>query len=326
MPATFKAQGASNGDFDKYVKKTTLYVYTDDNIKRVSYAGGIAGICNIMKRNPDEVEDDDLSNLYANLYRARRLYLTGTPEISGEVVGGIFGFLSENSNMSDCDITVSSGMHLKSTRVAGGLVGHSLGEIKRCTIQNSNQGSLDNIIKTNYSKYDNAKTDLDLGVEDLFGGSDTEYRAMFIGGLVGVMEYGTILNSYSRVTVASLNSLYAGGVVGLAFAGTSLNSVYTTGSVMSYSAFGGIFGYVTDEISEENDVFFNLSGNKKVGNNSITNIDLTNVVGANIWKNSHINTTRKSTLSPNQPEAKIGALAGKIVKNVIESEIRKGFA
>lgn len=319
MPATFKAQGASNGDFDKYVKKTTLYVYDDDNIKRVSYAGGIAGICNIMKRNPDEVEDDDLSNLYANLYRARRLYLTGTPEISGEVVGGIFGFLSENSNMSDCDITVSNGMHLKSTRVAGGLVGHSLGEIKRCTIQNSNQESLDNIIKTNYSKYDNAKTDLDLGVEDLFGGSDTEYRAMFVGGLVGVMEYGTILNSYSRVTVASLNSLYAGGVVGLAFAGTSLNSVYTTGSVMSYSAFGGIFGYVTDEISEENDVFFNLSGNKKVGNNSITNIDLTNVVGANIWKNSHINTTRKSTLSPNQPEAKIGALAGRIVKNVADN-------
>jgi len=307
MPTTFKADGASDGNFDNYVNKTTLYDYSKDNIKNVSYAGGIAGICNIMKRNPDEVEDDDLSNLYANLYRARRLYLSGTPEITGEVVGGIFGFLSENSNMSDCDITVSSGMHLKSTRVAGGLVGHSLGEIKRCIIQNSNQDALDNIIKSSYSKYDNAKTDIDHGVEDLFGGMDVEYRAMFVGGLVGVLQEGTILNSYSRVTVASRNSLYAGGLVGLALRGTHLSSVYTTGSVMSFSAFGGIFGYVTDKAGGNNGSFFSseINGGEAV-------IELTNVVGANIWKYSHLDVTRKSVLSPNQLDANLGSLAGRI--------------
>lgn len=294
------------GSFDSFVRKNTLYDVETNNISSVSYAGGIAGICNIIKRDPTSVSDIKLSSLYNNLYRARRLYLSGTPTISGEVVGGIFGYLAENANMSDCEITVSSGMHLKSTRIAGGLVGHNLGEIKRSTIENDNQASLDALINKNIKAYDNATSDITLGVEDMYGADSTEYRAMFAGGLVGFMQEGKLLNSYNRVTVNSKNSLYAGGIIGLSLGGTLLDSVYTTASVYSYVSYGGVFGYVTDKLG----TYFFTSNLEDA-----SPISLTNVVAGNIWKFSHLNISRKNELSPNAKDAAIGMLAGRVASD-----------
>lgn len=290
--------------FDNFVKTNTLYDVETNNITNVSYAGGIAGICNIVKRDPTTVSDIRLSSLYNNLYRARRLYLTGTPTISGEVVGGIFGYLAENANMSDCEIKVSKGMHFKSSRLVGGLVGHNLGEIKRSTIENIDQTAIDEAIKKNPKAYDNVKSDVVVGVEDVYGGDDTEYRAMFAGGLIGLMQAGKLLHSYNRITVASKNSLYAGGIVGLSLGGTLLDSVYTTGSVYAYVAYGGVFGYVADKIG--GGTFFSKALD------TTEHISLNNVVAGNIWKFSHLNTIRKNELSPNMEDAKLGMLVGRV--------------
>lgn len=304
-------------DFDSFVKKAQLYNPTTlptstfgsygedvvDNVKSVSYAGGIAGICIINKQNTDSTElDAETINLYNNLYRARRLYIKGTPVISGEVAGGIFGYLSANSNLSDCDITVEEGMQIKASRLAGGLVGHSMGEIKRCTIENSDQETIDSAINKNPDNYDNVKVDKYTGSNTLFGDKSTEFKAMFLGGLVGFMGAGSVKKSYNRVNVVSYNSLYAGGVVGLSLGGTTFEEVYTTASVQSYYAYGGFIGYLTDSVG--GDKFF-------VDNVANANqITLNGVVLSNIWQYSHLDTTRKSTLSPNASPAKLGSIVG----------------
>lgn len=304
-------------DFDSFVKKAQLYNPTTlptstfgsygedvvDNVKSVSYAGGIAGICIINKQNTDSQElDAETINLYNNLYRARRLYIKGTPVISGEVAGGIFGYLSANSNLSDCDITVEEGMQIKASRLAGGLVGHSMGEIKRCTIENSDQETIDSAINKNPDNYDNVKVDKYTGSNTLFGDKSTEFKAMFLGGLVGFMEAGSVKKSYNRVNVVSYNSLYAGGVVGLSLGGTTFEEVYTTASIQSYYAYGGFIGYLTDSVG--GDKFF--VDNVANGNQ----ITLNGVVLSNIWQYSHLDTTRKSTLSPNASPAKLGSIVG----------------
>lgn len=321
LPYTLKQD-----NFETFVGKSVLYEPAKNNIAEVSYAGGIVGICNITKRDPEEVDDETLSTLYNNLYRARRLYLNGTPTIEAEVAGGIFGYLSENSNLSDCDVTVKEGMHIKSTRLAGGLVGHNLGEIKRCTIENDNQTEIDALIKRNPKQYDNAKTDISLGVENLYGADDTAYRAMFVGGLVGFMQRGTLLNCYNRVTVASKNSLYAGGLVGIALGGTTLDTCYVTGSVQAYVGIGGVIGYVTDTIGgtdssndQTNPLFFenecdSKSNEEKYRLNEekeVLAVNLTNIVAANIWKYSHLDVSRRSSVSTNATPAFLGSLAGK---------------
>ena len=286
--------------FDSVVGKSTLYDSSIDNVKNVSYAGGVVGIINIQKLDPLLADDAKLANLYSNFYRARRLYLKGTPTISGEVVGGISAYLSGISNISDSEVVVSEGMHLKSTRVTGGLIGHNDGEIKRCFVVNDNQTAIDAIIEKDYEKLDNATTDIVLGTNTLYGDADTAYKATFVGGLVGLFKSGEIYNSYNRVNVVSYNSLYAGGLVGYITGNTTIKNCYTTASVQSFFSFGGLFGVAGN--NNESYFFTNLSASGKVS--------MSQVVAANIWQYSHLNTSRMSSVSPNAANATVGMLVG----------------
>jgi len=312
------------GEEDYYVNsihkavedRRALLGYSGDNLTFVSYAGGIVGICE-NNRYPtmdellivSEEERGDADDTRANMYRSRRLYTEGNVSISGEVVGGIFGYLSDNSNMSDCELVAGTTMKLNASRIAGGLVGHSEGDIKRCYVENDNQKEIDDDIAKNYEKYDNSTSDISLGTQTLF-----QSNAMYIGGLVGVNYNAKIEYAYNKVNVVNKESLYAGGAVGLSIQ-SKYDQIYTTGSVYAYRGIGGFIGLVTTNI-EAIDFYDNFANPDakyifaKLDDNA-SSTSITNVVIANIWSYSHLNTNRDTLANPNSVSASIGMIAGK---------------
>lgn len=292
-----------------------------DNIKDVSYAGGIVGICenNKFEILQDIETDDDsegdkkrVSQIRENMYRSRRLYTMGNVTITGEVVGGIFGHMSMSSNMSDCEILVYDNMSLKGSRIAGGLIGHNEGDIKRCYVENVNQQEIDKDIEKNINKYDNATSDYSIGAQNLFSSN-----AMYIGGLVGLNYASTIEYSYNKVNVANKESLYAGGIIGLSIQ-SKISDTYVTGSVYAYEAIGGLIGLATDNVSSfdnkrmffANDALKYIFTTNTEGSSSIA--EIYNVVISNIWKYSHLNPYRNTIAKPNATDAQIGMLVGQV--------------
>jgi hypothetical protein len=263
------------------------------------------------------------------MYRLRRLSTTGNITIEGEVVGGLFGYLSESSNVSDCDLVVTDNMALKGSRAVGGFVGHNEGDVKNCTVVNYNQDSIDEDLEKDIigktPKYDNATENYDIGAQNLFQGN-----AMFIGGIAGMNFAGKIEKTYNRVNVACENSLYAGGIVGLSIKG-EYSDIYVTGSVYGFSAIGGMIGIAisptnVSELNESKELgFFMTDDNPSDGvtpisdmpakaisinaDNTITS-SITNVILSNIWKYSHLNVIRSTMAKPNAQPAKIGMLVG----------------
>lgn len=309
------ASGIANPIYKAVMDRRELTGYAGDNIEYVSYAGGIVGICENNKYAPIETilaagkETQPVDETRANMYRSRRLYTEGDVSIAGEVVGGIFGYLSENSNMSDCELVAGTSMKLSASRIAGGLIGHNEGDIKRCYVENINQEAIDADIAKNYKKYDNATSDIALGTQTLF-----QSNAMYIGGLVGINYNAKIEYAYNKVNVVNKESLYAGGAVGLSIQ-SEYNQIYTTGSVYAYRGIGGFIGLVTTNIEAIDfyDNFANADAKyifaKLDSTASITSI--TNVVIANIWSYSHLNINRDTLANPNSTYASIGMIAGK---------------
>ena len=61
-----------------------------------------------------------------------------------------------------------------------------------------------------------------------------------VGGLVGALYYGTIINSYSTVSVAGDSRV--GGLVGSKWGGGTITNCYSTGSVSGNDSVGGLVG------------------------------------------------------------------------------------
>lgn len=226
-----------------YSTGTTEQVIAD-TIKNISYAGGIAGIIDVNENS----KDDSLKKLdYTD--RIRQCYVNESITLSGDVVGGLAGYVGSDSHLSNSEFVVCENTTLNALRVGGVIIGHNEGVLNRVVVRYNNQKQVDSnfyIAENNtqnnsayYNALDNARSDsaYTLNIRsDVFSGN-----AHYIGGIIGANIGGTIKNSYSRLNVVNINSAYAGGIIGLNVGG-ELNSVYTTGSVKGYFATGGIIG------------------------------------------------------------------------------------
>lgn len=212
-----------------------------DTIKNISYVGGIAGIIDVNK-NPNNSKLD-----YTD--RIRQCYVNQSIILSGDVVGGLAGYVGKDSCLSNSEFVICENTTLNALRVGGAIVGHNEGSLNRVLVKYNNQKQVDanfynaeNNTQNNsayYNALDNARSDsaytLDIR-SDVFG-----ENAHYIGGIIGANFGGTLKNSYSRLNVVNINSAYAGGLIGLNIGG-ELDTVYTTGSVTGYFATGGIIG------------------------------------------------------------------------------------
>jgi len=322
-PNLFKATNSllddsSYGSYEIFNKTEDNGVVSIKNAKTISYAGGIIGIFDVDARPSDEQNKRSLFNA-----KARSLEVSGNVTLVGEVVGGVFGAIGVDSTASEISFIVSDNAEpeLIASRVAGGVVGENRGSLERALISQTleTQKKIDNEYKA--SATGTGYKIINKGYSDLFSGN-----AHFIGGLVGFNNGGQITNSYSKVNVSNIDSLYAGGVAGLNTGG-KIAYVYTTSSVNAFRGVGGFIGLHTEapvtlddnkQLSFKEEIIKFLFLDTKSGNVEAhilpnSNTTISNIVAANVWREEDLYTDR--SLLYNNTALKIGAIFGNIIMN-----------
>lgn len=322
-PNLFKATNSllddsSYGSYEIFNKTEDNGIVSIKNAKTISYAGGIIGIFDVDARPSDEQNKRSLFNA-----KARSLEVSGNVTLVGEVVGGVFGAIGVDSTASEISFIVSDNAEpeLIASRVAGGIVGENRGSLERALISQTleTQKKIDNEYKA--SATGTGYKIINKGYSDLFSGN-----AHFIGGLVGFNNGGQITNSYSKVNVSNIDSLYAGGVAGLNTGG-KIAYVYTTSSVNAFRGVGGFIGLHTEapvtlddnkQLSFKEEIIKFLFLDTKSGNVEAhilpnSNTTISNIVAANVWREEDLYTDR--SLLYNNTALKIGAIFGNIIMN-----------
>lgn len=286
------------------------YDGTENTLKTISYAGGIAGIVDVNGRT----NDVKTAQKYA---RIRKLDVYGNTTISGDIVGGIFGYVGTSSTASDVHFTItndgSSTPRLVAKYSAGGITGEHRGKIERSYIAHSNQSEINEDIKANINKTTH-NSSTSKTYTKLFNGSSMA-ESYYIGGIAGMNIGGTISDTYSNVDVINGISKFAGGVVGLNIGGT-IKSVYTTASVKGKYV-GGFIGLAVNGGLLEYEMGNGLGNNFKedglVINNivdlvqtklELSSLILNSVVSANIWRQEDLDAVSYDN---------IGSFIGKII-------------
>lgn len=305
------------GTFNIY-NKETIGEEVVTNAETVSYVGGIAGIFDVDERE----EDEQLSPLSLFNSRARKLTVTGSVSLTGEIVGGIFGLNGEESTASDLTFIIdpNSAPELRGSRISGGIIGENRGEVERSYVEHNSelQKRIDESYKTAVANGTNPKvTNSDLNYNTLF-----KNNANYIGGFVGFNNGGVIKNSYSKVNVINLNSMFAGGFVGLSIGG-QYNFCYTTATVSAFKVAGGFAGIQTvnpfksdaGNITIDSTIgnYILISRNAESVKNIVTGTNgitkYVGVVAANIWRDEDLVTDRRTQYNSNYTLA-LGGMIG----------------
>ncbi len=187
-------------------KSDVRYSQNTNDYSKLSYAGGIAGIIDL---NPNIITTKDNGNISftdndtntVDFFTISRLRVQGSVTISGEIVGGIAGYLARGSQIEDAKLVLDSNMHLIGKFASGGLVGENYGVIKTSRVEVD-----DEYFEEIDKEYTNNTT------LELFENENTMPK--YVGGLVGVMPVGGIINSFSKANVVHHNAEYIGGIAG----------------------------------------------------------------------------------------------------------------
>ena len=169
----------------------------EDNLK-IAYAGSIAGVVNVNLTND-------------NNERIRNIKVLTGAKVLGKVTGFAFGLISEDSGVDNVSVVVDSDSYINSTYTAGLIVGENRGYITRAETKYENEN------ETNFNTFIN--------------------KVKFIGGIAGLNNNGTIVNSISKVNVISLNdkTLSGGGIAGVSIGGR-ISSVYVKNNIIPYKS------------------------------------------------------------------------------------------
>ena len=150
--------------------------------------------------------------------------VSGNSKVIGYYIGLAFGLVNQNATVSYSSAKIVPEQYIKGFVLAGGLVGENRGTVE-CSQTLWDASETRNLT--------------------FFAGN-----AMFVGGLVGFNNGGTITSCYSTIDVRSteqniVNSSYVvGGLVGLDVGGL-VEYCYVTGSVRGEYILGGLIGAVS---------------------------------------------------------------------------------
>lgn len=197
------------------------YVFTGNDsiynsVLNYSYAGGVAGYVDIYDNALSYFEYTE-----SPAFNINNIKVNGIVNITGQVVGGLFGLTAHQTFIEDAGLTVagtssSNSSHIVTTKnYAGGVIGQSFGYLSKIFAEHeeSVQLAIENNI---YSYYETGK-DVERGILNLFMPSPTEqrqYNQSAIGGLIGQIGSGTLNVAYSKLNVISTTADSAGGIVG----------------------------------------------------------------------------------------------------------------
>ncbi len=205
----------------------------------LSYAGGIAGIIDIYKTAGE-------SSVSVDYAQVNKLNVSGESIIiEAYYVGGVIGHLGKSTKASDLRFEISGDsnfeQHISSTgNTAGGIVGVNFGDLSEIRIEHEDdvqkqiEDSVAGYYKNSSVKY--GHTNLFYDVE-----TTNDVNIEYVGGLVGQMLAGNLINSYSKVDVSLPTADYAGGLIGYNTSNGIFDQVYALGDVDGKIA-GGLIG------------------------------------------------------------------------------------
>ena len=218
-------------------------------LQQYSYAGAIAGVMDAQNRLDTTVPQThelgggiDSANKSITQLRSEEigvmstLSVTGGGRIIAEQVGGMFGYVGQNTHIMKASYIISARDSAISTLMgynyAGGLIGENYGFLEKVYVEHEEelQNSYDTTIASGLSTV--------LGNKTLFGTN----VSIAIGGLVGYTDQSVILDSYVKINVMNTRAKIAGGVAGLATRENYMSHVYVTGNVIGKYVIGGVVG------------------------------------------------------------------------------------
>ncbi len=203
-----------------------------NNVRTLSYAGGLAGYVDIYQYE-DEENVTYKGSVDYNSYDLSTIRIYNSINIYGEVAGGFVGYLSATTIGYDMGLELDADMSLTNPSYitaknlyAGGIVGESYGGLFACYAEYT-RDLQDTIEESMYSYYNGGST-VERGQTSIFSYTAEENDSTvnryndpyFVGGLVGYAGGGYITTSYNRLNVVSNVSnhnayeAYFGGLVG----------------------------------------------------------------------------------------------------------------
>ena len=216
---------------------TTMYNYVDVDDELYILTG--------IKSNSDQqsISDYELYYSYAGVFAgaiignesvAKLININGDNKVIGYFAGGLVGLIGQEAQVILSNVIVQPSQYIRAYNISAGLVGENRGIIDRCYVENVNQQAIDADTRNTFTNDRNMS---------FFVGSP-----IFVGGLVGFNNGGTIKNSYSKLDVRTENYVTkaSGGLVGLDVGG-NIDCCYATGSVINKYIIGGIIGVLTNK-------------------------------------------------------------------------------
>ena len=283
----------------KYSNSKKVYKYAYDVIEDelnngVNFAGGLFGVVDIydtIVTNYAQQSDGKSYYITANIVRENNknyledanvqfVKVKGDNKIQGDVVGGLFGYVSTGSVIYDATYMLenSNSQAIIADYTAGAIAGINSGYISYAKVEHEKQLQ---------RKIDKGET---ISSSNIFANENN--NALIVGGIIGILQNGILQNSYSKADVNATNSKYVGSSVG-SFANSKMNHVYAVanltaqaeltndnGIITQNKGYAGFIGYVTGFKNSYINSVVSLVLNKTVP----TEFNLASIVGYNLVK------------------------------------------
>ncbi len=205
-----------------------------NNVKQLSYAGGIIGYVDVYDLTSNQYVKYDKS-LEMSDYDLIKVHAYDTVNVYAEIAGGLFGYVGDSTYIYDAELKLNSSdgnlnedgriinpSYITSKNLfAGGLIGENYGGLFAVSASYSDTIQLE--IEQNENAYYQSYASAIRGQQSIFSYTKNDILfseryndPLFIGGLVGFMGGGFINVGYSKLNVISHSNqtLAAGGIVG----------------------------------------------------------------------------------------------------------------
>ena len=228
------------------------------NLNQISYAGGVAGVIlanNIQVgsdttsavNNVDNMSTYKLTEYRNNAVSVHDIIVRDNVEISGDMAGGIFGYIGNNTHLRNSYFMLMQGANNVDTyqRIYGRAFGGAIaGQVENAILERVNVRHLDSDYQDQIDLDIAQITSDKVSKNDLFLNTDSGVTvSVAIGGIAGRGKNVIVLDSFAKVNVYNLGARIAGGLMGYAEGKIGVAYSFSTGNVRAKEIVGGLVGF-----------------------------------------------------------------------------------
>ncbi len=228
------------------------------NLNQISYAGGVAGVIlanNIQVgsdttsavTNVNNMSTYKLTEYRNNAVSVHDIIVRDNVEISGDMAGGLFGYIGNNTHLRNSYFMLMQGSNNVDTyqRIYGRAFGGAIaGQVENAILERVNVRHLDSDYQDQIDLDIAQITSDKVSKNDLFLNTDSGVTvSVAIGGIAGRGKNVIILDSFAKVNVYNLGARIAGGLMGYAEGKIGVAYSFATGNVRAKEIVGGLVGF-----------------------------------------------------------------------------------